>query len=386
MLGWRPEDTRIRNVLSVLHLLLKHETVTRVDLSRMTGLTKTTVSSIVKQMIDHELVKELPATHSGNVGKTPIPLSIRSGAVYTLGAHVGRRSVRTVLLDAKRSILLNGEELPYERLNQKHVLKTLFHAIEELLKSAKQRGIEVKAIGVGIPGPLDVTTGVVKHPPKFRGWNNVALGKMLKERYERQIWIENDANVAALAEKWHGGGQKFDKFMYVLANEGIGAGLVIDGELYQGAYDYVGELGHVLFRIRGRWRYLEDISGLDCLLKRIRSYGISVTKASDVASSLHSCKAKSAVREIMQLIGVAIVNAIHVVGPEAVFIGGEMAALEKTILEPVREVVQKYLFGKQNVEVHLSQVKGDAVSIGAGIYAAKKYLERKCTEELVLGK
>lgn len=387
MLGWRPEDARIRNVLSILRLFLENSVITRVDLSRITGLTKTTVSDIIKQMIDCRLIQELPPMRSGSVGKSPIPLSIRPDAVYALGVHVGRRNVKTVLLDAKKNILLEGEELAYKGvLRQTTVIRTIFQAIDNLLNLASERGIEVNAIGVGIPGPLDAATGVVKNPPKFKGWKNVALKKILEERYRKLVWIENDANVATLAERWHGGGQTFNNFMYVLVNEGIGAGLVINGELYQGAYDYVGELGHTLLRVRGRLRYLEDVSGLDCLLKRVRTYGIKATSVSDVLSSFHVDKVRDAVEENFRLIGIAIVNAIHVVGPEAVFIGGEVAALGEVALEPVKEVVLDYLFGEQNVEILLSQVKGDAVSIGAAIYAAKKYLEQKCMKGLTVGR
>ena len=116
----------------------------------------------------------------------------------------------------------------------------------------KKHQIKVGAIGIGIPGSLDAQTDVVRHPPKFKGWNNVPLGKIVHERYEMPVWIENDANVAVLAEKWHGGGKKLKNFMYVLLNEGIGAGIVINDELYQGAYDYVGEMGHILFYKSGK--------------------------------------------------------------------------------------------------------------------------------------
>ena len=165
------------------------------------------------------------------------------------------------------NIISRKRGLSYERLGLKGVLESLFLSIDDSMKDAEKHNIKVGAIGIGIPGPLDPRTGVVRHPPKFKGWKDVPLGKIIHERYKLPVWIENDANVGVLAEKWHGGGKDLKNFVYVLANEGIGAGIIINDELYQGAYEYAGEIGHILFYDRGKFRYLEDIGGVDILIK-----------------------------------------------------------------------------------------------------------------------
>lgn len=386
MLVLKPGDARIKNATVLLHLLLKQGGISRVKLSRMAGLTKTTVSSIINEFITLGIVEESTTVSTGNVGKVPIPLYIRTDSVYTIGAHLGRQKVKTVLMDARMNIISREKGLSYEGLSPKGVLKRLFLSIENSMKDAEKHNIKVGAIGIGVPGPLDAQTGIVRHPPKFKKWKDVPLGKILHERYKLPVWIENDANVGVLAEKWHGGGKDLKNFVYVLVNEGIGAGVVIDNELYQGAYDYVGEIGHTLFYDHGKLRYLEDISGVDILIKKVRSRGLDTKDIKEIFNLLkkNDKVTNSIVKQLATWIGAAVIDVIHIIGPEAVFIGGKMAVLGDALIQPIREIVSMYLFGDQKVDVRLSEISEDAVAIGAAIYTTTKWLEKKSTERISL--
>jgi len=382
MLVLKPADTRNKNATTLLRLLLKQDSISRVDLSRMTGLTKTTISSIINEFIALGIVEESSTISTGNVGKSPTPLHIRTDAVYTVGAHLGREKVKTVLMDARMNIISRKKGLSYEGLGPKRVLERLFLSIDDSMRDAEKHNIEVGAIGIGVPGPLDAQTGVVRHPPKFKGWKDVPLGEIAYERYELPVWIENDANVGVLAEKWHGGGKDLKNFVYILVNEGIGAGVVIDDELYQGAYDYVGEIGHTLFYDHGKFRYLEDISGVDLLIKQARSRGLDIENIKDISDLLQTNDGvvSSIVKQIAIWIGAAVINTIHIIGPQTVFVGGKMSVLGDALIQPIREIVSMYLFGDQEVDVRLSEISEDAVAIGAAIYATTRCLEKKITE------
>jgi len=386
MLVLKPKDTRIKNATILLRLLLKQDSISRVELSRITGLTKTTVSSIINKFIALGIVEESSTISTGNVGKAPIPLHIRTDVIYTIGAHLGRQKVKTVLMDARMNIISREKGLSYEKSSPKSVLKSLFTSIDDIMKEAEKRKLKIGAIGIGVPGPLDPQTGVVRHPPKFKGWDDVPLGKIVHERYKLPVWIENDANVGVLAEKWHGGGKDLKNFVYVLVNEGIGAGIIINDELYQGAYDYVGEIGHTLFYDHGKLRYLEDISGVDILIKKVRSRGLDTKNIKEIFNLLqkNDKATKSIVKQIATWIGVAVIDIIHIIGPEAVFIGGKMAVLGDALIQPIREIVSMYLFGDQEVDVRLSEIPEDVVSIGAAIYATTRWLEKKSTERVSL--
>jgi len=177
-------------------------------------------------------------------------------------------------------------------------------------------------------------------------------------------------------------GKDLKNFVYILINEGIGAGVVIDDELYQGAYDYVGEIGHTLFYDYGKFRYLEDISGVDLLIEQARSRGLDIENIKDISNLLQTNDrvVSSIVKQIATWIGAAVINTIHIIGPQTVFVGGKMAVLGDALIQPIKEIVSMYLFGDQEVEVRLSEISEDAGAIGAAVYATTRWLEKKITE------
>lgn len=382
MLVLKPEDTRIKNAITLLHLLLKEDGISRVGLSRMTGLTKTTVSAIIKEFKDSGIVEESNQVSTGNIGKSPIPLHIRADVVYTIGVHLSRQRVETLLMDAQMNIVTSNIGEDYTRFGPEEIIDSLFININKIMEYAKRKGIDVGTIGIGIPGPLDAQAGIVKQPPKFKGWKDVPLGTITQKEYGIPVWIENDANVSALAEKWLGSGRNIPNFINILLNEGMGAGVIINNELYQGTYDFVGEIGHFLCYEQGQFKYLEDIAGVDVLLYLASSQGLRVKSLKEMAELLQQDNqiAKSIVKKIAIWIGSAIVNAIHMIGPQTVFIGGKMAVLREPLIQPIQKIVSHYLFGEQEVNIQFSSISSNAVSSGAGIYAMIHWLEKKSSE------
>ena len=382
MLVLKPEDTRIKNAITLLHLLLREDGISRVELSRMTGLTKTTVSTIIKGFKDSSIVEESNQIFTGNIGKSPIPLHIRADAVYTIGVHLSRQRVEALLMDAQMNIITSKTGEDYTRFGPEGIIDSLFININKIMEYAKKKEIDIGAIGIGVPGPLDAQTGVVKHPPKLKGWKDVPLGSIVQKEYGIPVWIENDANVCALAEKWLGSGRNIHNFIYILINEGIGAGVIINDELYQGTYDFVGEIGHFLCYEQGQFQYLEDIAGVDVLLHLANSQGLSAKGLEKMAELLQQDNqiANSIVKKIATWIGSAIVNAIHMIGPQTVFIGGKMVVLGEPLIQPIRKIVSHYLFGEQAVNIQFSSISSNAVPSGAGIYAMVHWLEKKSSE------
>jgi len=382
MLVLKPEDTRKKNAITLLHLLLKKDGISRVELSRRTGLTKTTISAIIKGFKDSGIVEESNQIFTGNIGKSPIPLHIKADAIYTIGVHLSRQRVETLLMDAQMNIITYNTGEDYKKFSPEGIINSLFANINKIMEYAKRKEIDIGAIGIGIPGPLDAQTGVVRQPPKFKGWKDVPLGSIVQKKYEIPVWIENDANVSALAEKWLGNGRNIHNFICILLNEGIGAGVIINDELYQGTYNFVGEIGHFLCYEQGQFKYLEDIAGLDVLLHLVNSQGLPVKSLKKMAELVQQDNqiANSIVKKIATWIGSAIVNAIHMIGPQTVFIGGEMAVLGEPLIQPIRKIVSHYLFGEQAVNIQFSSISSNAVTNGAGIYALIHWLEKKSSE------
>lgn len=385
MLISKPEDSRIKNATTLLQLLMKNDGISRAEMSRLTGLTKTTVSTIIKKLQESGIVEESDQIATGNIGKSPYPLHICSNAVNAIGVHLGRKRVETLLMDARMKVIIKNKGEDYTHLGPESIMKSLFLNLDKLFSSAKRKNIAIRAIGVGIPGPLDIKNGIVKQPPKFQGWKNVPVKEMIESKYQIPVWIENDASVSALAEKWLGDGRDIHNFICLILNEGIGAGVVIEDELYQGTYDYVGEMGHFLCFDQGKFFYLEDIAGVDVLLEKIQEKDLRINSLQEFKALLVGYQNNRDIAwEIMDQfaswIGSAIVNAIHMVGPQTVFIGGKMTILGEPFIQSVRKFVASYLFGNQKVDIRYSSISADAVPLGAGIYAAIRCLEQKSKE------
>jgi|LDZT01.1.fsa_nt_gi predicted NBD/HSP70 family sugar kinase len=385
MLILKPEDSRIRNSTTLLLLLMKYDGISRVEMSRITGLTKTTVSTIVKKLKEAGIVEESDQIATGNIGKSPYPLHISSNAAHSIGVHLGRRRVETLLMNSRMKVIVKNKGEDYKHFEPEEIIKSLFLNFDKLFASAHRKNLKISTIGVGIPGPLDIKNGIVKQPPKFHGWKDVPVKKIIEEKYNIPVWIENDASVGALAEKWLGDGRDIHNFIRIILNEGIGAGVVIDDELYQGIYDFVGEIGHFLCFDNGKYYYLEDIAGVDILLQQAQKSGLKVNNLQEFKELLvgkddNSKKAQEILSPFASWIGSAIVNAIHMIGPQTVFLGGKMAVLGDIFIEPVQKFVSHYLFGTQKVDIRFSGISSNAESLGAGIYAAVRWLEQKSKE------
>ena len=382
MFVFKHEYRRAKNAATLLHLLMKEDGISRAEMSRLTGLTKTTISTIIKKLQQANIVEESDQIATGNIGKSPYPLHINPDAVHTIGIHLGRKRVETLLMNARMQVIIQNQGENYQCWGPENIMKSLFANVDGLFRIARDQKIAINALGIGIPGPLDLKKGIVKQPPKFNGWIDVPIRKMIEERYEIPVWMENDASVGALAEKWLGAGRDIHNFIRLIINEGIGAGVVIEDKLYQGTYDFVGEIGHFLCFDQGQFTYLEDVAGVDILLERLRQAGVLVQDLPALNSLLaHNGKEKklalSVIRELARWIASAIVNAIHMIGPQTVFISGKMAVLGEPFIQPIRQFVSHFLFGDQKVNICFSSIASDAVTLGAAIYATMRWLENK---------
>ncbi len=357
---------RLRNIQNLLNILLQKGEVARVELSELTGLTKTTITSLVKDLIDKNIIEEKdPVLNKMGVGRNITPLRIRKNAVHVIGIKLARHHISGVLINTHGEVLYKKDGPSYRNIPPQEVIDILFGVIDEILNANRDKHIH--AIGIGMPGPLDVVNGIVMDPPKFYGWKNVPLVDIVTTHYKIPVWIENDANCAALAEKWYGDGKDLNTFLVVLLNEGIGGGIIMDGEIYKSPASYEVEIGHSVVRYNGNIGFLENFCGFDGIEDPL------------------SLKGEKRLEDIGKLIGEVVATISNIIGPEKIFIGGKMAVLGDDILIPIRERFNEYSFGKKinmNIPVEISQIYKDAISIGAGTHAMRKYIIRKIAGDL----
>lgn len=159
-----------------------------------------------------------------------------------LGLDIGGTKTAVVLGSQRGEIQWRMQFLTRPERGFKIVFAELTTNISTALRSAQQT---VAAISVSIGGPLDVLNGIIKSPPNLPGWTNVSLKKMLAERFTLPVYVEHDGNAGALAEFYFGAGRNFRNIVFITMGTGFGAGLILNGQLYRGASDTAGEIGHI---------------------------------------------------------------------------------------------------------------------------------------------
>jgi glucokinase len=265
---------------------------------------------------------------------------------------------------------------------------------------------DVRAIGIGCPGPLDQRTGIVLDAPNLM-WKDVSLAAPIARATGRPVYLENDANVAALAENRLGAGRGAKHMMYVTVSTGIGSGLILGGKLYVGATGAAGELGHVTMlpdgplcgcgnrgcleslasgtAIARRAREIAVRPGGEGILKAARG-DVNAIDASLVASAAASGDAAAAaiMRDAFEYLGIAVANVVNLLNLDMVVIGGGVARVGDALFCAVRRLVELRSFAcmARDVLIVPASLGDDAGALGAACYAAEALA---CEEQRGMG-
>ncbi|WP_028563808.1 ROK family transcriptional regulator [Paenibacillus pinihumi] len=368
------------NTAVVLEAVIKQAPLSRAAISERTGLNKATVSSLVQDLIDRDLVIEI-GTGESSGGRKPVMLLFNSKAGYALGIDLGVNYIRGVLTDLNGEIITEAEKnLDATELEQ--VLGVLYASIEDLIASAPESPYGVVGIGMGVPGIVD-DTGNILFAPNLE-WNQVGLGKLLKERYNLPVVIDNEANAGAKGEQRYGAGRGIAHQIYVSVGIGIGTGIILNKELYKGASGFSGELGHLSIDLEGRpcrcgnrgcW---ELYASENALLEQAAKLGFgSLSSLLHAADDGHE-EAVRLLQSIGHYLGAGIANIINVFNPEVVLIGNRMSRarrwIESELLETVNNRTLSY--HRNNMRILFAELGEQSAVRGAAYFAISGFLAK----------
>jgi N-acetylglucosamine repressor len=256
--GIRRGDRRLMAEMNrnLVFNVLRNGAVSRAEVVRTTGLSPATVSSIVSELMESGLVNEIGQGKSRG-GRPPLVLRINDERNYAVGVKIMRPGIFIVVTDIRAEVLYSEMvELDWGPVTDDRtlsargphepssVLERICVAIEEAAARAGVGMSKVVGIGIGLSGLIEPGTGTCRYTPLF-GWTDVQVAAPIAKRLERPVMLENDCNALTVAEQWFGRGQGVDDFVVVAVGEGVGAGIVIDGNLYRGADGAAGEIGHL---------------------------------------------------------------------------------------------------------------------------------------------
>ncbi|MFA4967693.1 MAG: ROK family protein [Candidatus Margulisiibacteriota bacterium] len=273
-----------------------------------------------------------------------------------IGVDLGGTKIAAAAAD-ECGCLLSELIVPTEaQKGKKQVILNLEKAIETLARSIKGK---ISKIGIGVPGPIDFHTGIVIEPPNLPGWKKVNLKSEISKKFNVPIFIDNDANCAALGEALFGAGQKARNFIYITVSTGIGGGIIIDRKVYHGANGSAGEFGHMVI----------DPSGFKCGcgnkgdLEAMASGTSIKTRSGEDAMAIHikaqqgDSKAIKVIGETAKYLGIGIANLVNIFNPELVVVGGGLSNMGELLLKPTRQEFNKHALALPKKAVKIVRAK-----------------------------
>jgi hypothetical protein len=223
------QQTKEHNRNLVLKNILEHEEISRAEIARITHLTRTTVSDLVSELLVEGLVSEVGMGESIG-GKSPILLSLAADSRFLIGLDLAHNNFYGAVVNL-RGIVREAIEFPIQEYDGEQALNAVFKILDHLVQSPHH---PLVGIGIGAPGLVNTQNGIVVNAVNL-DWKNLDLGKLVRERYHLPVYILNDSQAAALGEYTYKDSKRTEENMVVInARHGIGAGVIIDGQLFQG--------------------------------------------------------------------------------------------------------------------------------------------------------
>ncbi|SEF33155.1 Sugar kinase of the NBD/HSP70 family, may contain an N-terminal HTH domain [Amycolatopsis pretoriensis] len=360
----RHDAMRARNLEVVLGAVGRGGPLTRAALAELTGLTKSTVSKLVGDLVDAGLLAETGPARAGERGRPGVEVVLSGARVASLGLEINVDYLAARVLDLTGGVRFAARR---ERDNRgsrpKKVLSELQALATEALAEAHRLGLEVAGAVLAVSGP--VGDGVLFSAPNL-GWQDVRPAGLL--RLPVPVELDNEANLAALGELWYGDGER--DFLYVSGEVGIGAGLVVNGTLFSGARGLAGELGHVVVAPEGPLcrcggsGCLETFAGQEALLAAGKAASVPALLA---ALEAGDATARQACAAAGRALGIALTSAVNLLDLDRIVLGGVFTQLYPWLSGPVSEVLTARLGGLRGEPPVLtaSRLGGDAATLGA---------------------
>jgi predicted NBD/HSP70 family sugar kinase len=320
----------------------------RAEIARRTGLSRSTVSSIVADLQSTGLVVDRKNGGHGAAGsgRPPALIALDSSAGLALGIDFGKRHLAVALADLSHEILAEQWVVMGDDYSADEGMLKAVGLVERVLDQGDADRSRVLGVGMGIPGPIQ-QTGVVGSSAILPGWVGRSPEERMAQLLELPVRGGNDANLGALAEFTWGAGRGSSSLVYLKLATGIGAGMVIDGRLFTGAGGTAGEIGHTTIDETGdicrcgNRGCLETYAGAAAIAGLLsRSFGEELGPDEVVSRAMQGDPGcRRALADAARHVGVAVANLCNLVNPKRIVVGGSMGRAGDLLLDPLRESV-----------------------------------------------
>jgi glucokinase len=312
---------------------------------------------------------------------------------YILSVDLGGTQIRAALMDPSGQIFRRVANLTLAHEGLNAVLERIFQTMTQVIEGIAPE--EIIGIGMGAPGPLNPTTGIIREAPNLPGWINVPLRTLVSEHFGRPTFLGNDANLAALAEYTFGAARGIQNMIYLTISTGIGSGVIVDGKLLLGMEGLAGEAGHTIVEPKGprcscgRFGHVETYAAgpgiTRDVVERLKAGKKSkILKMVDgdltqvdariisEAAQLGDKLAVNAFRRAGFYLGVGIVNLLHLFNPRMIVLGGSVTKAGPLLFDPMREAIHNLALPQytEGLSIVPAALGDDVGLLGAGALAA----------------
>ncbi|MFF2587971.1 ROK family protein [Peribacillus butanolivorans] len=380
---WNQQVVKKNNKFLVFQTIVEQEALSRADIAVYSGLNKTTVSSLVNELLEADLIYESsPGESSG--GRRPVPIHFNQVAGYSVGIEVGVNHILGILTDLKGNVLVEKTQIINDS-SINLILQIIKTMIYSLMKEMPLSTYGIVGIGIGIPGIVD-KEGKILLAPNL-GWKNTFIKQDIEKEFKVPVIIENEANAGAYAEKQFGAGQDYQNLIYVSAGIGIGVGIILNGNLYQGLNGYSGESGHMIIQMNGKpcscgskgcW---EAYASENALLKEATGTGTTLESAINSAAEKNEATLQ-VFHQIGCYLGLGISNIINTFNPEQIIIGNRLAMAKEWLEKPIKKTIENHTlpFHQEDLHIDFSRLSIYSVALGVSAFAVENFIKGELQE------
>ena len=326
----------------VLKLIATGACHTRSEITKQTGLAKMTVSNIVQEFIDADILVECEEELTEVCGRNPIILRLSEKAPKVIGLLIFRDRIEAVLCSLSMK-MIQTESIRFEQLTRQQLADDSFEVIDRILLNEKH----ILGIGAAVIGPVDLTNGVLLNPTRFYGITDVPVRQLLQDRYPYPVFLDHDNNSAALAEKLFGAGKNAEDFLFLGISNGVGAGIISGGEVFHNNRGLAPEIGHMSIDRNGipcscgNRGCLEMYASSHVILERLKKASGKNLSYREFQQLEGNSEVDAVLEQMIQDIGVAVNNCVNMLHPEMIVLGHDCIDWKDSLTARLEDIVNE---------------------------------------------
>ncbi len=377
------------NQSTVLNVIRLKEPISRAEIAKLTKLTPPTVSSLVSELIDQNLITEEQASSSKAGGRKPIMLRINYSAYYIIGVYAAAEVIRGIITTMDGKIMFDHRKDIHELPSKDEFMKLIIEIIHFILHQSKINKDSILGIGFAMHGLVNPDKGTAIFSPHLH-LTDLPLKETIEEEFNIPVTVENDVRALAIGESWFGQGQGIPDFICLSVGRGIGSGIFIHNEIYQSSFHTAGEIGHTIIDVNGpkcqcgNNGCLEAYASESAILQRI-VYEESNNPDSLLVHWLTDDKKELTIKLVFEAakagdpfaisvltdagryLGIAAANMITLLKPSKLIVEGTIFEEGYFILDPFKEMIKKYTFNSSHevIDVVCSSLGKTGMVLGA---------------------